>query len=611
METQPPLSATHPSPPKTLPEPATKPEPLLSREAADELRTRNAHLSALYVAGARLSAILDWDPLIRQTLETTTHLVKGDGASLMLLDERCGELYFVAATRLPPPLIQATRMKLGEGMIGWVAEHREAVLLNGPIEVSRFPGSVPKPEDISSAISVPLIPPPSDGKAQNVLGVLSVHRQAGTAPFSQEELELVTALSTQAAAALLNARVYRRLYRKHTQLQHLVEIGSHLTTILETDTVLNMITAKAIQLLHCEAGSLLLVDEENQELVFQVAIGPTGAQLIEKRLPMNRGIAGTVARTGVPLIVNDAMADPRHDDSIDSLTALLTRSLLCVPLKSNHRTIGVLEVMNKTDGTPFDEEDAEALGGFAMQSTIALENARLYSDLKLAFRDTVRVIANAVEARDPHTAGHSERVTQISLEIAKEMGWKREQLEVLEIGALLHDIGKIGVEDSILRKPSPLTDEEYAEMKQHPVLGARVIESVSVLRPVLPYILYHQEHYDGQGYPFGLHGTEIPIEGRLLAVVDSLDAMTSDRPYHGPMSLQGALDEIVKHRGTQFDPDVVDALLRLSNQGKLAPLYASPHVATTSFPIPTVPEPYPAAPAKTQPDRDPRAKPNA
>ncbi len=591
------------SPPKTLPEPATEPEPLLSREAADELRARNAHLSALYVAGARLSAILDWDPLIHQTIETSTHLVHADGASLMLLDERCGELYFVAATHLPPPLIRGVRMKLGEGIAGWVAGHRESVLVNGPVDASRFPGSSPKPEEIGSAICVPLIPPPFAGKALGVLGVLSVHRQTASAPFTQEDLELVTALSTQAAAALQNAQVYRRLYRKHTQLQHLGEIGRHLTAIMETPAVLNMITAKAIQLLHCEAGSLLLVDEANAELVFQVAIGPAGAQLIETRLPMNRGIAGTVARTGVPLIVNDAQTDPRHDETIDTLTAQVTRSLLCVPLTSNDHTIGVLEVMNKSDGTPFDEEDAEALAGFAVQSTIALENARLYSDLKRAFRDTVRVIANAVEARDPHTAGHSERVTLISLEIAKELGWTREQQEVLEIGALLHDIGKIGVEDSILQKPSPLTEEEYAAMKQHPVLGARVIESVNILRPVLPYILYHQEHYDGRGYPFGLHGKEIPIEGRLLAVVDSLDAMTSDRPYHQAMTLDGALAEILRHRGTQFDPDVVDALLRLSKKRKLTPLLSSAPVSSAPLPFSTVPEPYSTPPAKDHSER--------
>ncbi len=588
---------TPPSLTNAPPEPETEPEPLLPQQASNESGARNAHYAALYAAGARLSAILEWDPLVRQTIETTAHLVQGDGASLLLVDERCGELYFVAATHLPPPLVHSARMKIGEGVVGWVAEHREAVLLNGPVDASRFPGSIPKPDDISSAICVPLIPPTSSSKPSGVVGVLCVHRQSRNTPFTQEELELATGLSIQAAAALENARLYRRLYRKNSQLQHLVEIGRHLTAIMETPAVLDLITHKAIQLLHCEAGSLLLVDWETAELVFRVAIGPSGARLTETRLPLGRGIAGTVARTGVPLIVNDAQSDPRHDGTIDTLTAQVTRSLLCVPLSSHHRVIGVLEVMNKTDGTPFDEEDADALAGFAVQSTIALENARLYSDQKRAFRDTVRVIANAVEARDPHTAGHAERVTQISIEIAKELGWTPAQLEVLEIGALLHDIGKIGIEDAILRKPSPLTREEYAEMKRHPILGARVIESVSVLRPVLPYILYHQEHYDGQGYPFGLRGKEIPIEGRLLAVVDSLDAMTSDRPYHEAMSIQGALDEIVRYRGTQFDPDVVDALLHLAQKGKLEELLATSSSAVASFPL-TVPEPYSPPPER-------------
>jgi HD-GYP domain-containing protein (c-di-GMP phosphodiesterase class II) len=191
-------------------------------------------------------------------------------------------------------------------------------------------------------------------------------------------------------------------------------------------------------------------------------------------------------------------------------------------------------------------------------------------------------LANAVEARDPYTAGHSERVTRIAIQIAKEMGWSREQLQGLEIGALLHDIGKIGVGDAILRKPSRLTEDEYREMRQHPILGARVIESISALRPVLPYVLYHQEHYDGRGYPFGLNGKEIPIEGRLLAVVDSLDAMTSDRPYHKAMTMEGALEEISRHRGTQFDPVVVDALMRISSTGILSEIFSHAPIVPTS-----------------------------
>jgi HD-GYP domain-containing protein (c-di-GMP phosphodiesterase class II) len=152
------------------------------------------------------------------------------------------------------------------------------------------------------------------------------------------------------------------------------------------------------------------------------------------------------------------------------------------------------------------------------------------------------------------------------------MGWTHEQIELLEIGSLLHDIGKIGVSDAILRKPYRLTDEEYAQMKKHPIVGAKMLESVSILRSVLPYILYHQERYDGQGYPFGLSGKEIPIEGRILAVLDTLDAMTSDRPYRRGQTIEQALAEIKRHRGTQFDPQVVDALLRVAERMSLKSL---------------------------------------
>ena len=330
-----------------------------------------------------------------------------------------------------------------------------------------------------------------------------------------------------------------------------------------------MILEKATELIHCEAGSLLLVDPETDELIFKIATGPAGTQLSDTRLPPGAGIAGAVARTGKPLIVNNPKADPRHYGNVDARTAQVTHSLLCVPLISKEHTIGVLEVLNKTDGTPFDEQDRDSLVSFAIQSSIALENARLYSDLKRAFTETVKVITNAVEARDPYTAGHSERVTSIAIETARELGWPNEHIEILEIGSLLHDIGKIGVSDVILLKPGPLTEDEWTEMKKHPILGAKLLESISNLRQVLPYILYHHERYDGKGYPFGLAGTEIPVEGRMLAVLDTLDAMTSNRPYRVGMTIDEAIVEIQNNRATQFDPDVVDALMRVVESGRL------------------------------------------
>jgi GAF domain-containing protein len=551
------------TPPPTTPEPSTEPESIMTREAAKELRRRYADLSALYVTGAQLSATLEWDPLIRKMVGAALRLVQADNAALVLVDNYRHDLYVAAANNLPDALAARIRYAFGDGLFGWVAEHRESVLLVGDDVSERYPSFYSHPEPLSSAICVPLIPPPVEGELQNVAGVLAITRCKESPPLSQDDLELLTALSTQAAAALENARLYKQMQRINLQMANLIEISRNLTLTLDVDLVLRMVVEKAVDLLQGEAGSLLLVDPITDELIFKIALGPAGARLHDVRLPPGAGIAGTVVRTGRPLIVNDAKADPRHFADIDEWTALVTNSLLCVPLANKGKIIGVLEVMNKMTGTPFDEQDRDSLSAFAVESSIALENARLYSDLKQAFTETVRVIAQAVEARDPYTAGHSERVTHIAIETAREMGWSPKQIELLEIGSLLHDVGKIGVSDAILRKPSSLTDEEYAEMKKHPIMGAKMLESINNLRPVLPYILYHQERFDGKGYPFGLAGTEIPIEGRILAVLDTLDAMTSDRPYRRGMTLEQALKEIRENRGSQFDPEVVDALMRV------------------------------------------------
>ncbi len=572
METQqtwPELECT-PHAPATTPEPVSAPEPLATRETADSLRRRYASLSALYIAGARLSAALHWEPLLECILATAVELVHGDGASLTLVNESEGELYLAAATHLSESIIRTARLKPGEGLAGWVIQHREAVLLNGPLDAQRYPKSFPKSDQIGSVLSIPLIPPPLGAQAQNVVGALNVIREINHPPFSQDELEVLTAVSTQAAIALQNARLYQQLQRRHTQLENLTEISRTLAMTLDMDAVLHLIIQKAMALLHCQSASLLLVDHEHRELVFKVALGPAGSVLSDQRLPLDTGFAGYVVRTGQPLIVNDVQNDTRYYRTIEQSTAQTISSILCMPLIKSEQVLGVIEVMNKSDGAPFDDEDRNSLAAFALQSTLALENARLYSELKEAFTDTVRVITNAIEARDEYTAGHSDRVNKIAQEIGRELGWSRERIETLEIGALLHDIGKIGVSDAILHKPGGLTREEYADMKQHPVVGAKVLEKVNALRPVLPYILYHQEHYDGRGYPFGLAGSAIPIEGRLLGVVDAFDAMISNRSYRAGMTIRQALEELVRHRGTQFDPDIVDALVRVASSGRLA-----------------------------------------
>jgi HD-GYP domain-containing protein (c-di-GMP phosphodiesterase class II) len=171
-------------------------------------------------------------------------------------------------------------------------------------------------------------------------------------------------------------------------------------------------------------------------------------------------------------------------------------------------------------------------------------------------------LANAVEVRDIYTRGHTERVCYMAEFLARQLKWSEERLWEVKMGGILHDIGKIGVPDAILNKAQALTHEEFQIMKQHPVCGARILEGIPFLAPAIPYLLYHHERFDGKGYPYGLRNDQIPLQGRLMSVVDTFDAMTSDRPYRKAKSFKMALKEIKDCAGTKFDPRIAEVFLK-------------------------------------------------
>jgi putative nucleotidyltransferase with HDIG domain len=193
------------------------------------------------------------------------------------------------------------------------------------------------------------------------------------------------------------------------------------------------------------------------------------------------------------------------------------------------------------------------------ERTTKLQQA--YRILKKAHLDSVKVLVEAIDAKDPYTRGHSDRVTRMSLKIAFQFGFAEDRLESLEYGALLHDIGKIGIKDEVLQKPGALNSEEYQYIQEHPLIGVKIIEGLDFFKDKIPMIRHHHEHYDGSGYPDGLLGAAIPLEARIIAVPDAFDAMTSARPHRGMMSLQDVLMELEKCKGTQFDPKILGIFL--------------------------------------------------
>jgi HD-GYP domain-containing protein (c-di-GMP phosphodiesterase class II) len=186
-----------------------------------------------------------------------------------------------------------------------------------------------------------------------------------------------------------------------------------------------------------------------------------------------------------------------------------------------------------------------------------------YSKLNLSYKNTIIALTKAVDARDTYTAGHSERVTQISFKIDEVLGLSPDQLNVLEIAALFHDVGKIGIPDQVLNKPGKLTVKEFNQIKEHPSIGVNILKTIEFLGNTLPMILHHHEKYDGSGYPFGISRETIPLESRIICVADSYDAMTSDRPYRKGLTHSVAVDELIKFKGIQFDPIIVEAFLKI------------------------------------------------
>ncbi len=236
--------------------------------------------------------------------------------------------------------------------------------------------------------------------------------------------------------------------------------------------------------------------------------------------------------------------------------------MICVPMRLKDRVIGVLQVLNRTGTIPFNDHDLEMLENMANQAVSSIENARLYENIQKVYLSTIEVLATAIDAKDPYTQGHSRRVTQYSVAIAEEMNLTPKEVEDIRYAGLLHDVGKIGIKDSIIRKPGRLTDEEYAIIKKHPAIGAKILRPVDFLADKIPGVLHHHEYYDGRGYPDHLTGENIPLAGRIICVADAFDAMTTNRPYRKGLTVKTAVGELKKFSGKQFDPICVDAFLK-------------------------------------------------
>jgi len=239
------------------------------------------------------------------------------------------------------------------------------------------------------------------------------------------------------------------------------------------------------------------------------------------------------------------------------------RSFLGVPLWTRQRFVGILCLGSKKTGERYGKDDLSLLTTLGGQAALAIYNAQLYEMREQALLDTITALAHAIEAKDTYTLNHCEMITGRAVALAQALGLPQQEVENIRLGSILHDVGKIGIPDAILNKPAKLTDVEYEKIKEHSVIGARIVQSVGALQGVVPIIRHHQERYDGTGYPEGLKGDEIPIGARIIAVVDAYGAMTEDRVYRKAPGHEVAIAELKKWSGRQFDPYIAEVFIHL------------------------------------------------
>lgn len=402
---------------------------------------------------------------------------------------------------------------------------------------------------IRSVMNMPLI---ANGE---VIGLIDISRDA---PFTQLHLERFKVISEQLTAILKRKQAEKNLQQRVHELTTLSKVSRYIGSTLELDKVLILSLESALNLLNAKAGSIMLLDERREFLTVSASCG-LSKEFSRAKERLGEGIAGYVAESGKPLLLKDGMKDSRFEKPKKKSKI---KDALSVPIGTKDKIIGVFNVNNKKEGT-FIKSDLSLFSILASEIGVAIKNARLYQDIKQGLLNTVKALAVAVDAKDPYTQGHSERVARYSSAIAKEMGLPKERIDEIEIAARLHDVGKIGVSEKILGKPAKLTNEEWEIIKEHPKTSVKILEPVAFPSKIISYVLYHHERPDGKGYPNGISRDVIPLGASIIKVADAFDAMTSARPYRPALSSDQAIKELKKNAGTQFDPEIVSTFLKV------------------------------------------------
>ncbi len=502
---------------------------------------------------------------LRDALETALDDIKAESGTLMLLDEKKGELCIRAsccrpgAEQLSEQIIKETRVKADKiSPSRFVSKLNKPLLINDIEELKHiFPGFKPAAAQTKYKTSIVVPVETSFGPK----AVLNFNNKAGNGLFTKQDLSLAVMLAKYLGAAL-------EYENKNFELKTLNNIIHKINATNDLHGIFKTIVSSGKELIDCKNVSIMLI--EDNSLVVKES---TRKGLIGQSREIGMGASGWVWKTGEPLLIKkiETVRKSLQFQTLGKPGSFIVTPLsisyespfaVNISLKSN-ATIGVLTFTNKNNSSPFTEDDLAVVANFADLAAVAIEKVKFFLETKRAYLSTVEALAAAIEAKDKNSYTHIKRVVRLCLELADRVGLSDKEKEDLHFAALLHDVGKIGVENNILNKPGKLTVEETARMRKHVEEGVQILSNAQFLEAASLIVLHHHEQFSGAGYPDGLKGNEIPIGARILSLADSYDAMITNRIYRSGKSIESAKEEVKRYSGKQFDPALVPIFLKI------------------------------------------------
>jgi HD-GYP domain-containing protein (c-di-GMP phosphodiesterase class II) len=532
----------------------------------NESRQRTQEIEAVYGSALSLTKELEPEVLFEDLYQQIDPLLTPDAFILATYDTSLDMIRVSYATEGGIRQEQAEGMLISpddkNSLLGWIVRKRSPLLI-GDVAADSIPFQ-PQQEGkkINSFLGVPLL------VGDRVCGALVVESYQ-KASYNRDHQRLLELLGYQVAIALENSRLFEDAKNRLVKLESMRQIELAISGSVDLQISMNVLIRQLISSLDVDAANMLVLNDHGHHLIYLAGHGFVTDSLQHTNLRIGQGLAGKAALQREIVFLDDLNKEETSLDQSPRLSDEGFVSYAAVPLITKGDVVGVLEVFHRSKLSP-DDEWWNYLNALAGQAAIAIDRLNLFTgleksniELARAYDATIEGWAQAIELRDRETEGHSRRVVDLTLRLAKRMGIPNSDIQDLRRGALLHDIGKMAIPDSILLKPDKLTEEEWDIMKKHPVHAYRLLSKIEYLSGALDIPYYHHERWDGTGYPVGLSQEDIPISARIFAIVDVWDALQSDRPYRPAWSREKALDYIREMSGSHFDPLVVDHFIKM------------------------------------------------